>query len=147
MQFSRRIRLRHPAFHRWAGRVDLAGAAVAAVSATDLALTFDEVGRRPPLLIFSLLWLGFALAAWSCARRRRIAAHVRFVVRTYAVALALVLVRVLGDAQEHLLPFITDVAVRDVTREWACFVLPLVLVEAWMVWIPDARAARSPNRG
>jgi hypothetical protein len=38
--------------------------------------------------------------------------------------MAFVLVRVLGDAQGHLLPFISDVAVRDVTREWACFVLP-----------------------
>jgi hypothetical protein len=82
LQFSRRIRLRRPVFHCWAGRVELVGAAVAAVSATVLALTFDEVGRRPPLLISTLLWLGFALAVWFCPRRRRIAAHVRFVVRT-----------------------------------------------------------------
>jgi uncharacterized membrane protein len=142
LQFSRRLRARWPRWHRRIGRAFLSFAIVAALMAAYLGTTFERLGSRTPLLIFALLWLAFSVAAWFSARRGSFAVHERFVVRTYALALAFVLVRLLGEFQDLLFPFMPDQALRDTTREWLSFVLPLLVVEAWYSWWPSLRAAR-----
>lgn len=152
LQFSRRIRSRWPRWHRRAGQLYLSSAASAAAVAVYLGLTFQSVGRRVPLLLFSLLWLSFSIAAWVCARRRAFAAHEGFVVRSYAIALAFVFVRIMGEAQGLLFSFLPDRELSGVTREWLSFVLPLLAVEGWFSWWPAIRspkpqAASPPNPG
>jgi uncharacterized membrane protein len=137
LQFSRRIRAHWPHWHRWIGRAYLSFAIVAALGALYLGATFERVGSRVPLAIFAVLWLAFSLAAWVCARRGAFPAHQRFVMRSYAVALAFILVRLLGDFQDALFPFIADQDLRDATREWLSFVLPLIVLEAWISWWPS----------
>ena len=141
-QFSRRVRRRWPIWHRRAGTWYLASAIVAALAAMVLGPTFEGAGRRVPLMLFATLWLCFSLAAWWCARRGAFAAHERFVARSYAIALAFVFVRVLGDVQEPLFAFLPDQEGRGVTREWLSFVLSLLTVEAGYSWWPAIRAAR-----
>ncbi len=143
IQFSRRIRARWPVWHRRAGKLYLGAAIVAAIGAMYLGVTFAGLGSRVPLFIFSILWLAFSIAAWICARRRAFAAHERFVVRSYAIALAFVFVRVLGESQAVLFPFLPTVELRDTTGEWLSFVVPLLLVEAWYTWWPSITAARA----
>lgn len=142
LQFSRRVRARWPHWHRWAGRTYLSLAMVAAIGALYLGATFDRVGSRIPLVVFSILWLAFSLAAWICARRRAFRVHERFVMRSYAIALAFVFVRLLGEFQDVLFPFMADQVLRDATREWLSFVLPLIAVEAACSWWPSIDAAR-----
>lgn len=141
LQFSRRLRARFPRGHRRIGRTYLGFAIVAALVAIYLGTTFERPGSRTPLLIFALLWLAFSVAAWVCALRGAFVAHERFVVRSYALALAFVFVRLLGEAQDVLFPFMQDQALRDTTREWLSFVLPLIVVETWHSWWPSLRAA------
>lgn len=140
LQFSRRFRAQYPLWHRRIGRTYLSFAIVAALVAAYLGVTFERLGSRTPLLIFALLWLAFSLAAWFCARRGAFATHERFVVRSYALALAFVFVRLLGEAQDLLFPFMPDPDLRDTTREWLSFILPLLAVEAWYSWWPSLRA-------
>ncbi|MGH7575704.1 MAG: DUF2306 domain-containing protein [Longimicrobiales bacterium] len=142
LQFSRRLRARWPRWHRRIGRAYLGSAMVAALVAAYLGATFERVGSRTPLVIFALLWFAFSAAAWLCARRGAFAVHERFVVRSYALALAFVLVRLLGEFQDRLFPFMPDQALRDATREWLSFVLPLLAVETCYSWWPSFRAAR-----
>lgn len=142
LQFSRRIRARWPRWHRRIGRTYLSFAIVAALVAVYLGVTFERLGSRTPLLIFALLWLAFSVAAWFCARRGFFAVHERFVVRSYALALAFVFVRLLGEVQDLLFPFMQDQALRDTTREWLSFVLPLLAVEVWFSWWPSLHAVR-----
>lgn len=142
LQFSRRVRARWPHWHRRVGRVYLSFAAVAAIGAMYLGATFERVGSRVPLVVFAILWLAFSLAAWTCARRRAFSAHERFVMRSYAIALAFVFVRLLGQFQDTLFPFMPDPELRDTTREWLSFVLPLIAVEGWCSWWPSLRGAR-----
>lgn len=137
LQFSRRVRSRWPAWHRRLGKVYLSAAIGAALIATYLGLTIESEGRRIPLVLFALVWLFFSASAWLCARRRAIQAHERFVARSCAVALGFVLVRVLGDAQDLLFAFLEDSEMRGVTREWLCFVIPLILVEMAYSWWPS----------
>jgi len=146
VQFSRRIRSRWPHWHRRAGQFYLASAIIAATVAIYLALTFESVGRRVPLFIFSVLWLCFSIAAWVCARRRAFGAHERFVVRSYAIALAFVFVRIMGEAQGVLFSFLTDKEVSGITREWLSFTLPLLMVEGYYSWWPALRSARSSSQ-
>lgn len=139
LQFSRRLRAHWPHWHRWLGRVYLSFAVVAAMGAIYLGATFERVGSRTPLVVFATLWLAFSLAAWVCARRRAFLVHERFVMRSYAIALAFVLVRLLGEFQDTLFPFMPDQELRDATREWLSFVLPLIAVESWCTWWPSVR--------
>lgn len=139
LQFSSRLRTKKPGLHRTLGRVYLASTMLAALGAVYLGLFFDEPGRRVPLVIFACLWFYFGAAAWLAARRRAFDAHARFVVRTYGIALAFVLVRILGQLDPILLAFIADEAVRNVTREWLAFLIPLVLIEVSLSWRLPAR--------
>lgn len=142
VQFSRRVRARWPHLHRRVGQAYLSFAAVAAIGAMYLGATFERVGSRIPLVVFAILWLAFTVAAWICARRRAFSAHERFVIRSYAIALAFVFVRLLGAFQDTLFPFMPDPELRDTTREWLSFVLPLIAIETWCSWWPSLKGAR-----
>jgi Predicted membrane protein (DUF2306) len=127
LQFSRRVRARWPIWHRRVGQVYLAAATVAALAAIYLGATFESVGRRPPLL-------------------RAFAAHERFVVRSYTIALAFAFVRTLGEFEGTLLAFIPDKDLSGVTREWLSFVVPLLVVECYYSWWPSVRSTKFNDR-
>ncbi len=143
LQFSRRIRGSKPIWHRTMGRVFISCSLVAAAGAVYLGATFERVGSRIPLVLFGLLWLAFSTAAWITARRGLFLAHERFVVRSYALALAFVIVRLLGEFQDVLFPFMVDQALRDTSREWLSFVLPLLVVEVGYTWWPSLGGFRA----
>jgi hypothetical protein len=145
-QFSRRVRARTPIWHRRIGRTFLTCSLVAAAGAVYLGATFERVGSRIPLVLFGLLWFGFSTSAWVTARRGLFLAHERFVVRSYAIALAFVLVRLLGEFQDVLFPFMVDQALRDTSREWLSFVLPLLAVEIGYTWWPSLGGVRTRSR-
>ena len=86
-----------------------------------------------------LLWLFFTLAAWRCAVVRDFAAHRLFMIRSYGLALVLVWLRVMYDMQDWLFFYVKDEALRDTTREWASWVVPLLVLEAWLSWVPLLR--------
>ena len=148
LQFSRRVRASKPIWHRRIGRVFISCSLLAAVGAVYLGATFERVGSRIPLVLFGLLWFAFSTSAWITARRRLFAAHERFVARSYALALAFVFVRLLGEFQDVLFPFMVDQALRDTSREWLSFVLPLLSVEVGYTWWPSLGGfrKRSPVR-
>ena len=69
-------------------------------------------------------------------------------IRSYALALVLVWLRLMDDVQDVLFFYVTDQAMRDATREWASWVIPLLMVELWISWLPQMRsnkAARLPE--
>lgn len=145
-QFSRRVRMRWPLWHRRIGQFYLGSAILAASLAIYLGVTFDSLGRRTPVTIFAVVWLFFSVSALVSARRRSFVAHEQFVVRSYAMALAFVFVRVMGEFEDSLFSFLPDRTLRGVTREWLCFVLPLLVVEAWQSWLPALQAGFASSR-
>jgi len=145
LQFSRRVRMRWPRWHRRAGQAYLVGAMIGALLAVYLGVTIRYEGSRIPLALFGVVWLGFSMAAWACARRRDFVAHQRFMIRGYVLAMAFVWVRVMYDFQHEMFPFISNVDVRDTTREWLSFVAPLLVVETWLSWWPALDKARQSH--
>lgn len=146
LQFLPALRARFPAWHRRIGKAYVVGASVAAVTAIHLGALIEYPGSKIPLVLLGTTWLAFTLGAWRLAVRREFDAHRRFMIRSYALALAVVWVRLMGDLQGVLFPFIADEDVRDTTREWLAFVGPLLVVEAWLAWWPALRAKRNPAR-
>ena len=144
LQFITSLRNSRPALHRVIGRAYVIGATVAALTAIWLGATIEYEGSRLPLVMLASLWLFFTLAAWRCAVRRKFIAHRQFMIRSYTLALVLVWLRLMYDFQDVLFFYVSDETIRDVTREWASWVVPLLAVELWLSWLPMVRGTNRP---
>lgn len=141
LQFIAGIRKTNPAVHRLLGKAFLGSSIVAGLLAVWLGATIQYQGSRIPLVMFGCVWIGFSIAAWICAVKRDFGNHRKFVIRSFAVGLAFVWVRVLGAAEEQLFFYIDNQEVRDTTQEFLSFVIPLLVVETWLTWLPSVRSA------
>lgn len=126
--------------HRRIGPPYCGGATLAALTAAYLGATIEYEGSRLPIVLLGLLWLFFTLAAWRCAVAGNVAAHRVFMIRSYGLALVLVWLRVMFDLQGWLCFYVRAEAMRDATREWASWVVPLPVLELWLSWLPALRA-------
>lgn len=145
IQFVASIRARRPELHRLLGRIYVVGASIAALTAIYLGGVVGEYdGSKLPIVLLGSLWLFFTLAAWRCAVRKDFKAHRLFMIRSYGLALVLVWLRLMYTFQDTLFFYVTDEALRDTTREWASWVVPLLAIELWLSWIPllKAKSAR-----
>ena len=136
LQFIGRLRSKHPALHRLAGKVYLVSVLVAALCALALAATV-QMGEPYPwvsrsyqwgLVLGAGLWIATGATAYAAVRQRQIARHRAWMVRNYAVTFF----------------FITFIAAFDLALyagwEWIfgytgplvfiCLLLPLAVVEA-----------------
>lgn len=137
LQFVSSLRTGRPAVHRFIGRVYVGGSTLAALTAIYLGGIVGEYeGSRLPIVLLASLWLFFTLSAWRCAVNRDFAAHRLFMIRSYGLALVLVWLRLMYDVQDWLFFYVRDEAMRDATREWASWVVPLLLIEFWLSWLP-----------
>ena len=145
LQFAGALRQRHPRMHRWIGRLYVAGCLVAAAAALRLALGSRCTPCVPPLSLLALLWFAFTAAGLATALRGAFAAHRQFMIRSYVLMNAFVVIR--------LTDFVTlplAIADQDTARsvfEWLCWVLPLLATEAWLSWRPLLGAATPRARG
>jgi uncharacterized membrane protein len=143
MQFWKSMRTKYLRFHRIAGKIYIIGSLIAAVTAFRLALIYGCVGCRYSLIPLSILFFITTALAWYAVLQRNITAHQQFMTRSYACALAFVFVRLY---QVLPLGFIFDPITNDdvfsVVAEWTFSILPLLLVEIFMIWIPSLRLER-----
>lgn len=142
-QFSSGFRSRYQSVHRWMGRIFLTFAIVAAALAIALGITYENPPARVPLALFGAVWAFVSLAAWACARSRDFANHRKFMFRSFAIATAFVWIRLLSMVSDTALGFIDNDDARGATREWLCFVVPLLAVELWLGWWAAFRTALS----
>ncbi len=143
LQFLPKLRQSAPSVHRWIGRIYVVGASGAATLAIYLGATIEYEGSRLSIVLTGVLWLFFTLAAWRAAVARNFVAHRAFMIRSYTLALVLVWLRVMYDFQDHLFFYVQDEEMRDATREWASWVIPLLVVEFWISWLPQLRTNNS----
>jgi Predicted membrane protein (DUF2306) len=143
LQFLPKLRQSMPQVHRWTGRAYVVGASGAALFAIYLGATIEYEGSRLSLVMTGILWLFFTLAAWRAAVARNFTAHRAFMIRSYTLALVLVWLRLMYDFQDYLFFYVTDESMRDATREWASWVVPLLVVEFWISWLPQVRPDNS----
>ncbi|WP_108424217.1 DUF2306 domain-containing protein [Flagellimonas amoyensis] len=139
-QFWTRLRLKSPSIHRTLGKLYLIGSVLGGVTALYLGITIDLEGSKVPLFLLSSTWLFMTIAAWITIRNKNIEGHRQFVIRSYALALVFVFLRLIGDIpQDRLFFFIASPEIRDTTLEWLSWIIPLLTIELIFSWIPLMR--------
>ena len=100
LQFSSAIRTRHPKLHRACGRVLLVAAVVAAVSGLffGIAVPYGGFAETSATTVFGGLMLVAAARAYAAIRRREIATHREWMIRLFAVAIGIAVIRVISFA-------------------------------------------------
>ncbi|MCW5958939.1 MAG: DUF2306 domain-containing protein [Pyrinomonadaceae bacterium] len=138
IQFSESFRQRHINRHRQFGKIYVVASIFGGLSALYLGFTLPYQGSIVPVIIGSLLWLFMTTGAWVTIKRKNVQAHRLFMIRSYVLALTFISLRILSDMVEHLniLFFIENQDVKDTTYEWMSWVLPLLVTELWINWVP-----------
>lgn len=95
LQFSRGIRSRKLAFHRWSGRVFVASSLIVGISALVMAVRMSIGGfNETAATVFFATWFLIALgkAFWHI-RCREISLHREWMIRAFAIGLAIATIR------------------------------------------------------
>ncbi len=129
-QFVGWLRRRRPAIHRWVGRAYVGYALVSGIAAYPVA--FGTIAGPVASAGFALMataWLGTTLVAWRAVRQRRYGAHRRWMIRSFALALSAVTLRI-----ALLVPMQLQLDFLPVYRvtSWASWILNLLLAELWL---------------
>jgi uncharacterized membrane protein len=126
VQFSARLRRRRPAIHRWVGRIYVVACLVG--GASGLVLAVGSVAGPVATAGFAslaIIWVLTSALGWRCARTGAFAAHRRWMMRSWALTLAAVTLRLYIPAFEALgLPE-----------------LPAYRAISFLCWVPNLLAA------
>jgi uncharacterized membrane protein len=139
-QFLKVLRQKAPSVHRWMGRAYILACVVGGVAGGTIALS----STAGPIagwgfFLLAVLWVPFTLLAWTSAMRRDFVAHERWMIRSFALTLAAVTLRIylpmVGILDLEFLPAYRAIA-------WLAWVPNLVIAE---IWIAMRRRPRRPK--
>jgi uncharacterized membrane protein len=121
-QFLKPLRQKAPAIHRWMGRGYILACVVGGAAGGVIALS----STAGPIagwgfFLLAVLWVPFTLLAWVSAMRRDFVAHERWMIRSFALTLAAVTLRL----------YLPMVAILDMEF------LPAYRAIAWLAWVPN----------
>jgi len=102
-QFSERLRKARPALHRTMGKVYLGACAVGGPAAFYMQIRNSAPIFLPAALSHSVIWMLSSAMAYWCIRRRKIQAHRAWMMRSYAMVLIFITIRV-PDGFPGLIP-------------------------------------------
>jgi len=140
LQFITRLRVRYINLHRWCGRIYVASGVVVGLSALVLGVVVGFAGATETAAVtfFSTLFLIFLGLAVFRIRRREVAAHREWMIRAFALGLAVTTMRPMVGAITALagLSFAESLGIAF----WLAFSLHLVLAEAWINFTRIGRA-------
>lgn len=141
LQLSRRFRSRHLGLHRRLGRIVLAAGVVSGVAAIVVGLCFPYGGalEASAAVVFGAWFLAALVLAYRAVQRRDIARHRRFMIRAFAVGLAVGTARLwMGLFQAVGLLAIQDNAGTQWfgVAFWLALVMHAVAAEAYLVARP-----------
>lgn len=138
------MRARHPAVHRWSGRVYvLAGLPLVGVPGILIA-PFSEADASAQIsaLTWGILWSAFTVTGYVMARRRRFARHREWMLRSFALVYGIAFARVLHVILVMIMaPRVDTVYGGDfealslelgAASGFLSWILPLLCVEWWL---------------
>src|SRR6266446_2503018 len=146
LQFVRRLRSKHPQLHRWSGRIFLTASAVVGVTGLTLAFgkTIGGVDEKAAITLFgSFFLIALAKALWH-ALRREFASHREWMIRGYAVGLAVATIRpIMGTffAAALLRGHAPEPKEFFGTAFWVGFTLQMIAAEIWINYTRSATVA------
>jgi uncharacterized membrane protein len=130
-QFVRKLRARRPAVHRWMGRTYVLACTVGGAAGGSIAL-FSQAGPIAGVgfLCLAIVWVFATLMGWAAALRGDYITHQRWMIRSFALTLAAVTLRIylpLGIMLNH-----GDFYTPYRAIAWLCWVPNLVVAELWL---------------
>ena len=135
LQFSSRIRSRHLRFHRWSGRIVMLAAITTALSGLyfGLFMPFGGPAEAVAIALFGGLLLTAVVRGFLAIRSGRVALHREWMIRTFALAIAISTVRLVGPVVDYAFTpgglRSWDMFARSV---WIGWVLTIAAAEAWI---------------
>src|SRR5947207_592012 len=147
LQFVRSLRAKYPRVHRWSGRVFLASSAVVGVSGLRMALgkTIGGLDEKAAVLLFGTFFLIALVKALWHALRREFAQHREWMIRGYAVGLAVATIRpIMGTffAAALLRGHAPEPKEFFGTAFWIGFTLQTIAAEIWINYTRPTAAAQ-----
>jgi len=138
LQFSLAFRDRHLQWHRWNGRILLVCGIVVGISALVMSFGMPAIGgvnQAAATTLFALFFL-FALGkAFRHIRRREVALHREWMIRSFSIGLAVATIRPIIGVFFATSPFTGLTPYQFFgTAFWIGFVLHLIAAEAWIQW-------------
>lgn len=125
-QLNGRVRARAIAVHRWMGRTYVAGVLVGGLGGLSLARTSQEgLVTHIGFGLLAVIWLACTIAGYLAIRRWDEASHRAWMIRSYALTLAAVTLRIYLPLELAL-----GMTFRDAYR-----------VVSWLCWVPNLVAA------
>jgi uncharacterized membrane protein len=148
LQFSTRVRGRHPAFHRWSGRVLMTAALVSGAAGCYFGVIIPIAGfGEASIIALAGAWLMVSVARGFIAiRSGDVAGHRVWMIRAFAPALAVGTIRVIALIVQLWMPI--SPAATVVVSFWSGWVLTLGAAELWIrATSTSARTYNSAVRG
>jgi uncharacterized membrane protein len=135
-QFSKSIRARHLQWHRWNGRIFLGAGFIIGISALVMSFTMPSIGgvnQAAATILFGSFFLFALCKAFWHIRLREITLHRQWMIRAFAIGLAVATVRPIVGIFFATSRF-TGMTPREFfgTAFWIGFVLQLIAAEAWI---------------
>src|SRR6202790_1091159 len=136
LQFSSTIRARHLRWHRWSGRIFVSCGLVIGISALVMSFGMPAIGginQAAATTLFATFFLFALCKAFWHIRRREIALHREWMIRTFAIGLAVAAIRPIVGVFFATSP-LTGLTPREFfgIAFWIGFVLHLIAAEAWI---------------
>jgi uncharacterized membrane protein len=134
-QFSRAIRTRHPRLHRVCGRIVLVALLAAALSGFFFGVAMPYGGKleTAATVVFGAFMVYAGALAYAAIRRREIATHREWMIRMFAIALGIAVMRVLSVVWLTLLPAPEIATPRAFGMLlWVGWLLTLAVAELWI---------------
>jgi uncharacterized membrane protein len=129
-QVNSRLRTRFIGAHRWLGRLYVIAVVVGGAAALGLALhSFGGPIAQVGFGLLAVLWLGSTLNAYRYIRQRDLSTHRRWMIRSYALTLAAVTLRLYMPASQLAG---VPIGVAYPAIAWLCWV-PNLLIAEWFV--------------
>lgn len=140
LQFVKGIRERHIRFHRWSGRVFMVCAYIVGLSALCMpfiSLPIGGLNEAAGSVLFALFFLVALTRAWRHILRKETALHREWMIRAFAVGLAVATVRpIMATAFAF---FGLEPAAFLGTAFWIGFTLHLIIAEVWINYTRDKK--------
>ncbi len=146
-QFIGAVRRRYPTYHRMAGRMLVAAALLAIASTFAINLTPLGTAALPSQTTLLLVWLGSLLAAIWCIRHGDVVWHQRHMARALVAGAYFLLIRLFDRliGADRALAFEAEPAVRFANSDWLGWLVPMILVEIFMVMTTGGRGRPRPG--
>jgi uncharacterized membrane protein len=148
LQFSATIRARHLRWHRWSGRLFVVCALIIGISALVMSFSMQSIGginQAAATILFGTFFLIALGKAFWHIRRREIALHREWMIRAFAVGLAVATIRPIvgiffatGRWSGLTPPQFFG------TAFWIGFVLQLMAAEAWIHATQPPQSSAAP---